>query len=62
MNLSVDKSIAAGQSIRWDGDLGYNPFIDEDVKLHNTEFAKMKISWEPEVYLFSDGSKMEIGE
>ena len=61
VNLSVDDSIAAGQAIRWEGNLGYNQFMDNDVKLRNTELAKMKISWEPEVYLFTDGSKMEIG-
>ena len=60
VDLSVDETIAAGKSIRWEGSLGYNQFMSEDTKLRNTEFAKLKISWEPEVYLFSDGSKMEI--
>lgn len=62
VGLSVDDTIAAGQSIRWDGNLGFNQFMDEDVKLRNTALGKMKISWEPETYLFSDGSTMSPGE
>jgi len=60
VTLSVDDGIPAGQTIRWEGNLGYNQFMDDDVKLRNTELAKMKITWEPEIYLFTDGSKMEI--
>ena len=60
VNLSLDETIAAGSTLRWSGSLGYNQFKDDDKKLRNTELAKMKISWEPEVYLFSDGSRMEI--
>lgn len=62
VTLSVDEGIAAGQAIQWSGSLDYNQFMADDVKLRNTDLAKMKISWEPEVYLFTDGSKMEIGE
>jgi len=60
VTLSVDESIPAGQTIQWSGSLDYNQFRDVDVKLRSTELAKMKISWEPEVYLFTDGSKMTI--
>ena len=58
--LSMDEGIPAGQTIQWNGSLDYNQFKDADVKLRSTELAKMKISWEPEVYLFTDGSKMTI--
>jgi len=60
VNLSLDEGIQAKQTFRWEGTFGFNQFMDEDVKLRNTELTKMKISWEPEVYLFADGTKMTV--
>jgi hypothetical protein len=58
--LSVDESIPAGQAIQWSGSLDYNQFKSEDMKLRSTDLAKLKITWEPDTYLFADGTKMEI--
>lgn len=61
VTLSVDEAIGAGQRLRWDGTLDYNQFMNQDVKLRTTALDKMKISWEPDVYLFADGSSLSIG-
>ena len=60
VDLSIDTPIPAGRTHRQEADLKYNQFNDEDKKLANTELSKMKISWEPLVYLFADGTKMEL--
>lgn len=60
VNLSVDDTIKAGTTLQWSGSLDYNQFMDEDKKLRNTNFAKMKISWEPMTFIFLDGSQMDV--
>jgi hypothetical protein len=62
VTLSVDDPIPTGEQVIWSGSLAYNQFMDEDTKLRSTELSKMKISWEPEVYLFADGTSMKMEE
>ena len=62
VTLSVDDPIPTGEQVTWSGSLDYNQFMAEDTKLRSTELSKMKISWEPEVYLFTDGTSMKMEE
>jgi len=59
VGLSND-DIKAHKTHVWVGTLGYNQFMDQDNKLRTTSFDKLKIEWEPEVYIFADGSQMRM--
>ena len=60
VGLSNDDDIKAHKTHTWVGTLDYNQFMDPDNKLRTTSFDKLKIEWEPEVYIFSDGSQMRM--
>jgi len=60
IGLSNDDGVKANSSKTWSGTLDYNRFRDEDNKLRTTEFSKIKFEWEPDVYIFTDGSKLEM--
>jgi len=60
INLSNDNGIKANSTSTYSGTMDFNQFKDEDTKLRGTEFSKLKYEWEPDVYLFDDGSKMEM--
>lgn len=62
VEISNDDGVSAGQSTVGTYTLDYNQFIDEDVKLNNTDFDKIRYSWTPVTYLFEDGSSMKMPE
>ena len=41
----------------WKAGIDYNQFIDEDVKLKNTELENLKYKWEIYTIIYEDGSK-----
>lgn len=59
--LKEDDTLAGGASRRgaryWD----YNQFRSEDVRWAGTKFENMKIAWEPETVLFTDGTTLQAG-
>ena len=60
VRLSYDDGVAARDSVVWNGTMDYNQFDDDDKKLRNTSRDKLKVEWEPDTYLFTDGSKMTM--
>lgn len=60
VNLSYDEGIKAHSTSTYKASMNYNQFMDEDKKLLSTELGKIKFVFEPQVILFSDGSKIEI--
>ncbi|NCC62813.1 MAG: hypothetical protein EOM12_18230 [Verrucomicrobiae bacterium] len=60
VRLSYDDGVAAHDSVVWSGTMEYNQFDDDDKKLRSTSRDKLKVEWEPDTYLFSDGSKMTM--
>jgi hypothetical protein len=60
--ISDDSGIDVGQTITWNGTVDYNQFTNDDQKLRNTDFDKMKFEWVPLVYLFQDGKKLELDQ
>lgn len=58
VNLSYDEGIPAQQSITWNGSLKYNQFDEKDVKLRSVDIGKLGFSFEPEVVIFSDGTRL----
>jgi hypothetical protein len=59
INLSSDEGVKAGEVFIYDGRIDVNQFIDSDLKLATTPKEKIQFSFEPEVILFEDGSKLE---
>lgn len=60
VRLSNDSGVAAGDTAIWNGSMDYNQFDDSDSKLRNTSRDKLKFEWEPDTYLFVDGTKMTM--
>ena len=60
LNLSYDDGIKANKIINYKATTDYNQFKSEDKKLKNTELSKIKVSWEPEQLIFSDGEKVSL--
>lgn len=59
VSLAYDQGIPAGGQKEWVGEIAYNRYKEEDRKLATVSMDKVKISWLPELLLFSDGSKLE---
>jgi len=55
--ISYDKGIPANGSKVWKSGMDYNQFMDEDVKLKNTELKDLKYKWEVSTIIYADGSK-----
>lgn len=56
-SVGYDKSIQARQSKTWESGTDYNQFIDEDIKLRNTDLENLKYKWEVTTIIYTDGSK-----
>jgi hypothetical protein len=59
-NFEHSIDVAPGQSISWDGTLDFNQYNDALVQLRDAQLRNIRLDWEPEQILFSDGTKMEI--
>ncbi len=63
LNISMDEDIKAGQTRTISGyGKDINEFIDEDVKLANTEQSKLKAVFHPNMIVFSDGTNISTPE
>ena len=61
LNSSMDKTLKAGVKYVESGSgLNYNQFREADNKFLNTPDEKMKFAFQPEIIIFTDGSKLEI--
>jgi len=55
--VRYDEGIPAHGSKVWEAAKKYNQFIDEDVKLKNTELKNLKYKWTVSTIVYEDGSK-----
>jgi hypothetical protein len=55
--VSYDDGIPAHASKVWKSVIDYNEFIDEDVKLKDTELQNLKYKWEVNTIIYKDDSK-----
>ena len=62
LNVKIDSNVPPGGVASWEGSKDFNQFMDADRKLANTEFAKLKVSWVPAIYLFEDGTSLNAEE
>jgi len=56
--LTISDPIRTGAKTTWVGSIKYNQFVDEDVRLRNTDLKDMRVEWLPQAVIFADGSKI----
>jgi len=57
VNLSYDEGIPAGETKLYRATVDYNPFIDDDTTLRQTDLSKIKIEWDVNTIIYIDGSQ-----
>lgn len=62
VNLSNDQGIPAGETSTISGSIDFNQFIDGDKKLKATPFDKLDFEWGPELYIFENGTRLEMSK
>ena len=60
MSFGYDDGLKAGASVTWKGSHHYNQFLESDVILANLEEGKYTTRFNPEMIVFSDGTKLVI--
>lgn len=55
--ISYDEGLPMRESKVWEAGMNYNQFMDEDVKLKNTELKNLKYRWEVETIIYADDSR-----
>ncbi len=56
-NLSYDKGIPKNSSRIYDAAIDYNQFMDEHVKLKDTDIKNLKMKWQANTIIYQDGTK-----
>ncbi len=59
--ISYDEGIKAGESLPYNAWLDYNQFMDEDVKLKQTDLSKLRFDWQVTTIIYEDGTKEVTG-
>jgi len=57
ISVGYDKTIPAHQSKVWKSGIDYNQFMDDEVKLKDTELSNLKYKWNVKTIIYSDDSK-----
>jgi hypothetical protein len=57
-----DDAIAPGARAVTERFYEINPYIGREVRLYQTDFDKLRISWEPQTLLLGDGTRLEVAE
>jgi len=56
LNLAINDSVSAGDTMNWKGGMKYNQFVDADQRLRNASLANIKIVFAAHKVLFVDGT------
>lgn len=59
LKLTYDDGIKAKTVIKYNASTDYNQFMDDDKLLKSKKIEQIKMVWEPEKILFSDGTTLE---
>lgn len=62
VGFSYDDGLAAGASGTWHGVRSYNQFMPAHIAVANLEEGKYTTRFEPEMIVFTDGTKLQIKE
>lgn len=60
VSFSYDDGVASGKTATWLGSRDFNQFLAEHKALANLQEGKYKYFFEPEMIVFSDGSKIAV--
>jgi hypothetical protein len=60
INLSNDQGIKARETMTYGGSMDFNQFLDEDKRLQSIGFDKLQFEWQPDIYIFDGGKKLEM--
>jgi hypothetical protein len=60
LSLSYDNGIKSGKTVNYRAQTDYNQFMSDDKKLKDTELNKLRVVWEPEQLIFTDGEKISL--
>jgi len=55
--ISYDEGIQANEEKIWNAGIGYNQFIDDDIKLKNTSTENLKYAWKVDTVIYQDNTK-----
>jgi hypothetical protein len=59
IRFSYDGGVPAGRTATYKGQIDINRFIDKDMKLWNTDFEKLKMTFDISAVIYKDGTKIE---
>jgi hypothetical protein len=54
--LAINDPVGAGATIKWNGSMSYNQFMEADQRLKNAEQANIKTKFVPRKILYADGN------
>ncbi len=52
LNLSYDEGISSEETVQWEAQMDYNPFLDKDILLKNMPLEDLVLVWYPKKVLF----------
>lgn len=56
--VQYEEPLAPGQEREETGQWNFNQFMGEDVKLRDTPLSRLKVTWQPQSVIFSDGATL----
>ena len=61
IKIPLREELKAGKSVKWSGDLPCNKSKEKDAILAKTPLRELDVTWVPEVYHFTDGTRVGMG-
>lgn len=61
-DIKEDQPLGPNATRRDKRSLNYNMFTDDDKKLLATKLSEMKVVWEPDTILFTDGTSLKVDD
>lgn len=60
ISFSYDRGVPAGKTATYKGQIDINQFLQNDMKLWNTDFDKLKTAFDISTIIYTDGTKIEM--
>jgi len=57
--VSISDPVAAGATIRWDGELEFNQFMDRHRRLRDQAAGDLRVAFKPGRFLYADGTRSD---
>ena len=56
--ITIQDPIVSGAHGTWDGQIDYNEFVDDHVRVRQTDLDDMRVEWLPSGVIFADGTQL----